>query len=153
MQENQVEEFDTIGSPDDGKMDEPFMGLDKSGFTPTIMKSELTESVVDKLMTFTAEAAKSWILAGMPMDKSMALAELISDWFYVVYGKSNLESDISNIMAAYAGRDRLNIRAVERISTNTHQESLASSEAGNVFARLANKFSGNSVKPTSGGGQ
>ena len=117
-------------------MDErdPYYGIHESDFTPRHdQKGNIDPHLVDKFLTFQADAARSWITAGMPMDKAMSLVRILHNFNFIMFGKSNIKMDMANVLAAYAGRDRMMLNTAERVATHTAKPSLDMNAASSFF--------------------
>lgn len=126
-------------------------GFHDSDITPQPgNNAKMDAHLIDRFLTFIADAQHGWISAGMPLEKSLALMRILHNLHFVMFGKVNTKMDIANIMAAYAGKDRLAINAAERILTNTHKQSM-DTEMLNKFFGGAFGSSKSGVKPASTG--
>lgn len=129
--------------------EDPYYGLHQSDFTPTNAKHDgVDPHLVDKFLTFVSEAKNAWIMAGMPMDKSMALVRILHNFNFITFGRANLKMDMANVMAAYTGRDRLAFKTAERVATNTHQQMLENQAVSKLFGSA---FGKRGVSPSSTG--
>lgn len=136
-------------------MDErdPYYGIHESDFTPRHdQKPSVDPHIVDKFLTFQADAMHAWIEAGMPMDKAMSLVRILHNFHFIMSGKANVKMDIANVMAAYAGRDMLMVNRAERVATHSPRPDLDMRAASGFFRKVFGGGSDNAgVNPSSKG--
>lgn len=135
-------------------MDErdPYYGIHESDFTPKRdTKPSIDPHIVDKFLTFQADAMHAWILAGMPMNKAMSLVRMLHNMHFIMFGKANIKMDMANVLAAYAGRDGLLRNMAHDIATHSQSSHIETQAATSLIQKVFGRGDTSGVSPAAKG--